>query len=128
MGSTGSVAACVLALSACGGGQPAPPAAPPDTGVAQGVAATRDVQCGTVPAPGGQRAKVVVQQGGVECAEALTVLTQYFGRVTPAEAASPDGAGPVAVDPWTCASEPASVPAATCSTEDGRQIAAEPAR
>ncbi|GAB2970397.1 hypothetical protein LWP59_14895 [Amycolatopsis acidiphila] len=128
--SIGPVAACVLTLSACGG-QGVPPPAPVDAGQAQAVLAdppAQNIQCGTVPANDGQQAKVIIRQGAVECAEAVTLLTQYFARVTPAAAASPDGAGPVALDPWTCGSDPGSVLTATCSTEDGRQVGSEPAR
>lgn len=128
--SIGSAAACVLTLSACGS-QPAPAPLPVVTGGAEAVLAeppTQDVPCGTVPTGDGDEAKVVIRLGEVECAEAVTLLTQYFARVTPAAAASPDGAGPIAVGEWTCGSEPASVATATCSTEDGREVAAEPAR
>lgn len=128
--SIGSVAVCVLTLSACGG-QDAPPAAPVDGGQAQAIVAdpsAEEIQCGTLPATNGQQAKVIIRQGSVECAEAVTLLTQYFARVTPAEAASPDGAGPVALDPWTCGSDAGSVLTATCSTEDGREVDSQPAR
>ncbi|GAA5157031.1 hypothetical protein [Amycolatopsis dongchuanensis] len=128
--SIGFVAVCLFTLSACGG-QEAPPAPPAGGGEAQAVLASppaEDVQCGTVPSADGTQAKVIIREGAVECAEAVTLLTQYFARVTPAAAASPDGAGPIAIEPWTCGSEPGSVVTATCSTEDGREVAAEPAR
>jgi hypothetical protein len=120
----------VLTLSACGQG--APPAAPPaDAGQAQAALADppdQNIQCGTVPAADGLQAKVIIRQGAVDCAEAVTLLTQYFGRLTPSAIANPDGAGPVALDPWTCGSDPGSVLTATCSTEDGREVGSEPAR
>lgn len=128
--SIGVGAACVLTLSACDG-RAAPPPAPADAGQAEAFAAgpaATDIRCGSVPATDGQQAQVIIRRGAVECAEAVTVLTQYFGRITPAAAANPDGAGPIALDPWTCASDPGSVITATCSTEDGREIGAEPAR
>lgn len=126
--SIGSVAVCVLTLSACGG-QDAPPAA--SSGGAQGQAVmagppVEEIPCGTVPATDGQQAKVSIQQGSVDCAEAVTLLTQYFAHVTPAAAASPDGAGPIALDAWTCGSDPGSALTATCSTEDGRQVDSQP--
>lgn len=128
--SIGPVALGVLTLSACG--QAAPPVTPPaHDGQAQAVVADppdQNTQCGTVPAADGRQAKVIIRGGAVECAEAVTLLTQYFGRLTPEAAANPDGAGPVALDPWTCGSDPGSVLTATCSTEDGREVAAEPAR
>ncbi|MTD58545.1 hypothetical protein [Amycolatopsis pithecellobii] len=128
--SIGPVAVCVLTLSACGS-QAAPPPVPvqgQDVQAVLGVPPAQNIQCGTVPASGGAQAKVTIREGVVECAEAVTVLTQYFGRLTAAAAASPDGAGPIAIDPWTCGSDAGSVVTATCSTEDGREIDAEPAR
>ncbi|WP_236793166.1 hypothetical protein [Amycolatopsis sp. GM8] len=128
--SIGPIAVGVFTLSACAG-QAAPSSAPSGAAPLQAVMGdvpAQNTQCGMVPAPGGQQAKVTIRQGAVQCAEATALLAQYFGRVTPAQAASPDGAGPVALDPWTCGSDAGSVLTATCSTEDGREIDAEPAR
>ncbi|HVW41758.1 MAG TPA: hypothetical protein VHC18_10440 [Amycolatopsis sp.] len=109
-----------LALTACGGG-PAPAAPAP---AAQSAA---PVSCGTVPATHGTQAKVLVRQGNVDCAQAGAVATRYFARLTAADLANPDGAGPVALDPWTCGSDPGAPLTATCSTEDDREIGTVPA-
>ena len=116
------VAACVLLLAACGG-QRNTPAVPVQQGVVTPSPAA--IQCGTVPAAGGSP-HVVVQQGKIGCDEAKSLLTQYFAKLSPADLASPDGAGPIAIGPWTCGSNPAAPLAAACSTEDDRQVSAAP--
>lgn len=128
--SIGALALCALTLGACGAqsAQPAPsPGAAPEAQAARDDLQAQDIPCGSVPATGDKQAKVVIRQGAVECAEARTVFTQYFARLSPADAASPSGAGPLALQAWTCGSDPGTVTAATCSTEDGRQIDAQPA-
>ncbi|EOD66292.1 hypothetical protein H480_22417, partial [Amycolatopsis vancoresmycina DSM 44592] len=77
------------------------------------------VPCGDVTAAGAKTA--VVAHGRVDCAAAAKLLTDYFAKLTPAEAASPDGPGPIAIGEWTCGSA-AGDPVTACSTEDGRQV------
>ncbi|QWF85531.1 hypothetical protein [Amycolatopsis sp. CA-230715] len=125
--------ACALPLAACSG-QDTPSAPAPDNaaqtgGTPPGPAsdpaahpAAPGTECGPVPSVNGAKAKVVVTAGAVDCAQATTLLTQYFQKLTPADLANPDGAGPVALGEWTCGSGPASAPATTCSTEDNRQV------
>ncbi|MEV7042979.1 hypothetical protein [Amycolatopsis sp. NPDC051061] len=117
------VAAAVLA--GCGS-DPAPaaptsadPAAVPAAAAAAGSTAP-GVPCGDVTGPGGAKTAVVAH-GQVDCAAATKLLTDYFAKLTPAEAASADGPGPVVVDEWTCGSGP-NDPVTACSTEDGRQV------
>jgi len=115
------LAAGAFALAACGAdATPAPAAAP-------GPEQTAEVACGTVPAVDGARAKVVVRRGNVDCVQATAVATQYFARLSPSDIARPDGAGPVAIDPWTCGSDAGAALNATCSTEDNREIDTSPA-
>jgi hypothetical protein len=125
------VAAALLLAAGCGADGPADepatqhqvPAA--DTGPAGMPAAqpaTPGTECGVVPAIGGAMSMVVVRAGAVDCAQATTVLTRYFAKLTPAQAASPEGSEPVPLGAWTCASGPATDPWTTCSTEDGRQV------
>ena len=121
------VLAGLLALSACGSG-PATQAVPgPPADVAAPANAVKALSCGIVPAADGAQAKVLVRQGNVDCAQATAVATQYFARLSPADRANPDGAGPVALEEWTCGSDPGSPLTATCSTEDGREIGTVPA-
>ncbi|HJQ47939.1 MAG TPA: hypothetical protein VJ870_16725 [Amycolatopsis sp.] len=113
-----------LALTACGGA----PAAPQVT--AQAAAApvsTQAVPCATVAASSSSQVRVLVRQGNVDCAQATAIATQYFARLTPADRADPGGAGPVALEEWTCGSDPGSPLTATCSTEDNREIGTVPA-
>ncbi|MFE6616823.1 hypothetical protein [Amycolatopsis sp. NPDC057786] len=108
----------VVLLSGCGA-DPAPAAAPPSPTADQVLAGT---PCGEITGFQGAKNKVVVR-GKAECAEATQVLTEYFAKLTPAEAASPQGPGPVVVGAWTCGSGP-NDPVTSCSTEDERQIEA----
>ena len=119
------VAACALTLTACGG----EPATDPAVTARAAAASTsaEAIPCGSVPATEGKQAKVVVRQGDVGCGQATAVATQYFARLTPTDLASPDGAGPVALEDWTCGSDAGSPLTATCSTEDDREIATVPA-
>ncbi|MFC3448223.1 hypothetical protein [Amycolatopsis speibonae] len=113
-------ALAVVLLSGCGA-DPAPAAAPqPSSPAAAPVAA--GTPCGEVAGPQGSKNKVVAH-GKTECAEATQVLTDYFTKLTPAEAASPQGPGPVVIGSWTCGSGP-NDPVTSCSTEDERQIEA----
>lgn len=109
----------VVLLSGCGA-DPAPAAAPPPSPTADQVLA--GTPCGEVTGFQGAKNKVVVR-GKAECAEAKQVLADYFAKLTPAEAASPQGPGPVVVGAWTCGSGP-NDPVTSCSTEDERQIEA----
>jgi hypothetical protein len=138
-----SATGAVALLSACGGGDAAPqapaptaeavaaPAGPAPAPAAHPAAA--NTECGAVPAVGAARAvptaraNVVVRAGAVDCPQATDVFTQYFRKLTPADAARPDGAGPVVLGGWTCGSGSPTDPT-TCSTEDGRQIDAVPAK
>ncbi|WP_414938853.1 hypothetical protein [Amycolatopsis sp. cmx-11-51] len=110
----------VVVLSGCGA-DPTPSAAPaPSSPVAE--KAPTGTPCGEVT--GFQSAKnKVVAHGKTDCAEATQVLTDYFAKLTPAEAASPQGPGPVVIGAWTCGSGP-NDPVTSCSTEDERQIEA----
>jgi hypothetical protein len=132
LATTGTVAL----LSACGGEAPAPPpaGAEPAAAVQAGPAAApatdpapANTECGTVPATGATKAKVVIRAGAIDCAQATDVLTRYFQQLTPADAARPDGAGPIVLGGWTCGSGSPTDPT-TCSTEDGRQIDGVPVK
>lgn len=120
----GPVAACALVLSACGT-QTAPVAPAPSQAAAMAVPSATALPCGTLAGPRGP-ARISVEGGTVACDEAKTVLTQYFARLAPADLANPQGAGPVVLGPWTCGSNPGAPLAATCSTEDDRQVASTP--
>ncbi|MFD5246190.1 hypothetical protein ACFWIW_16690 [Amycolatopsis sp. NPDC058340] len=112
-------ALAVVLLSGCGA-DPAPAAAPsPSPSADQVLAGT---PCGEVAGLQGAKNKVVAR-GKTDCAEATRVLTDYFAKLTPAEAASPQGPGPVVIGAWTCGSGP-NDPVTSCSTEDERQIEA----
>jgi hypothetical protein len=116
--------AATAVLAGCGGGDPAPAA--PSTGASAPVAAAAaestapGVPCGDVTGTGGAKTAVVAH-GQVDCAAATKLLKDYFAKLTPAEAASADGPGPVVLDEWTCGSGP-NDPVTACSTEDGRQV------
>lgn len=121
-----SVALAAVLLSGCGA-DPAPAAAPAATPAPSSPAQTAEpapsgTPCGEVAGIGGAKNKVVAL-GKAECAEAAQVLTEYFRKLTPAEAASPQGPGPVVIGAWTCGSGP-NDPVTNCSTEDDRQIEA----
>lgn len=110
----------VAVLSGCGA-DPAPSAAPaPSSPAAE--KAPAGTPCGEVTGLQGAKNKVVAH-GKTDCAEATQVLTDYFTKLTPAEAASPQGPGPVVIGAWTCGSGP-NDPVTSCSTEDERQIEA----
>jgi hypothetical protein len=126
LGPFGAAALCALTLGACGGQAATAPVVPNQVQAVVADPPSQDIPCGTVTATGGAQAKVIVRQGGVDCADATTLLTRYFAKLTPADLASPDGAGPVALDPWTCGSDPGATLTATCSTEDGREIDTQP--
>ncbi|WP_370963510.1 hypothetical protein [Amycolatopsis sp. cg9] len=113
--------AASAALAGCGGGDPAP-AAPASVPAAAAAAESTapGVPCGDVTGAGGAKTAVVAH-GKVDCAAATKLLTDYFAKLTPAEANSPDGPGPVVLDDWTCGSG-ANDPVTACSTEDGRQV------
>ncbi|WP_103352925.1 hypothetical protein [Amycolatopsis sp. CA-128772] len=119
------LAAATATLAGCGGGGPAP-AAPSSSGPAPVPAAAAaastapGVPCGDVPGAGGAKTAVVAH-GQVDCTAATQLLKDYFAKLTPAEAASADGPGPVAIGEWTCGSA-ANDPVTACSTEDGRQV------
>ncbi|MFG1648137.1 hypothetical protein ACGFMK_48275 [Amycolatopsis sp. NPDC049252] len=115
--------AATAALAGCGGGEAAP-AAPSTSPLPAAAAAAEStapgVPCGDVTGSGGARTAVVAH-GKVDCAAATTLLKDYFAKLTPAEANSADGPGPVVLDEWTCGSG-ANDPVTVCSTEDGRQV------
>jgi len=111
-------ALAVVLLSGCGA-DPAPAAAPPPSSPAA-AQAPAGTPCGEVAGLQGAKNKVVAR-GKTECTEATQVLTDYFAKLTPAEAASPQGPGPVVIGAWTCGSGP-NDPVTSCSTEDERQI------
>lgn len=116
----GAVAACVFAIGACGS-ETAPAPAP-----SQGAPApSAPTSCGTVSVTEGSAA-AFVREGTTGCDEAKSLLTQYFAKLTPADLASPGGAGPIALGSWTCGSDAGTPLSATCSTEDNRQIATTP--
>jgi hypothetical protein len=118
--------AATAALAGCGGGDPATTGAaaapsstvPPAVAVADSTAP--GVPCGEVTGTGGAKTAVVAH-GKVDCAAAAKLLKDYFAKLTPAEAASADGPGPLVLDEWTCGSGP-NDPVTACSTEDGRQV------
>ncbi|MBE1495008.1 hypothetical protein H4696_002108 [Amycolatopsis lexingtonensis] len=114
--------AASAALAGCGGGDPAPAA--PSSAVPAAAAAAESaapgVPCGDVTGAGGAKTAVMAH-GKVDCAAATKLLTDYFAKLTPAEANSPDGPGPIVLDEWTCGSG-ANDPVTACSTEDGRQV------
>ncbi|KFU82352.1 hypothetical protein SAMN04489729_1102 [Amycolatopsis lurida] len=114
-------ALAVVLLSGCGA-DPAPATAPPPSPAPTADQVLAGTPCGEVTGFQGAKNKVVVR-GKAECAEATQVLTDYFAKLTPAEAASPQGPGPVVVGAWTCGSGP-NDPVTSCSTEDERQIEA----
>lgn len=109
----------VVLLSGCGA-DPAPAAAPAPSPVPTADQVLAGKPCGEVAGFQGAKNTVVVR-GKADCAEAKQVLTDYFAKLTPAEAASPQGPGPVVVGAWTCGSGP-NDPVTSCSTEDERQI------
>ncbi len=116
------LAAATVLLAGCG----SDPAPSPSSSQAPAAAAAADTNapgkpCGEVSGAGGAK-QTVVTHGNIDCAAAATVLKDYFAKLTPAEATSPDGPGPVAVNEWTCGSGPNNDPVTTCSTEDDRQI------
>ncbi|RSD08028.1 hypothetical protein [Amycolatopsis eburnea] len=113
--------AASAALAGCGGGDPAP-AAPSATVPAAAAAESTapGVPCGDVTGAGGAKTAVVAH-GKVDCAAATKLLTDYFAKLTPAEANDADGPGPIVLDDWTCGSG-ANDPVTACSTEDGRQV------
>jgi hypothetical protein len=113
------VAVSALLLTGCGSSEPPVRSAPSASHEAEATAPA--IPCGKVPATKGVQADVVVRGGTVDCAQATQVITQYFQKLSPSEAASPDGAGPVALGEWTCGSG-AGDPVTTCSTEDSRQV------
>ncbi|MFJ8913715.1 hypothetical protein [Amycolatopsis sp. NPDC102389] len=113
-------ALAVVLLSGCGA-DPAPAAAPAPSSPAA-TSAPAGTPCGEVAGLQGAKNKVVAH-GKTDCAEATQVLTDYFAKLTPAEAASPQGPGPVVIGAWTCGSGP-NDPVTSCSTEDERQIEA----
>ncbi|WP_086864870.1 hypothetical protein, partial [Amycolatopsis lexingtonensis] len=110
--------AASAALAGCGGGDPAPAA--PSSAVPAAAAAAESaapgVPCGDVTGAGGAKTAVMAH-GKVDCAAATKLLTDYFAKLTPAEANSPDGPGPIVLDEWTCGSG-ANDPVTACSTED----------
>lgn len=120
----GLLASCTLALAACA--TPTAPPPSPSPAAAMAGPAPAPVPCGAVSGPRGT-ARVSVQLGAVGCDEARALLAQYFTRLTPADLANPEGAGPIALGAWTCGSDPGAPLAASCSTEDDRQIASTPA-
>lgn len=115
----------MVLLGACGG-QRAPARTPqPEPFAVAGPSAT-GTRCGTVTGSLGS-ARAYVREGDVGRREATSLLTQYFTRLTPAEEAEPNGAGPVVIGQWTCGSDAGAPLSAACSTEDDRQIATTPA-
>ncbi|HET6500909.1 MAG TPA: hypothetical protein VFG87_09125 [Amycolatopsis sp.] len=123
-------AAGVLVLAACGAAPASPglPTPPPPAAARVTPPALDDAvtACGSMPVTGGS-ARAFVREGAVGCDEARRLLARYFAELTPAERARPGGAGPIPLDSWTCGSDPGTPFAATCSTEDNRQIDAQPA-
>ncbi|KDN16018.1 hypothetical protein [Amycolatopsis rifamycinica] len=115
--------AAAAALAGCGG-DPAPAApsseAPVPAAAAAAGSTAPGVPCGEVAGTGGAKTAVVAH-GKVDCAAAAKLLTDYFAKLTPAEANDADGPGPIVLDEWTCGSGPAD-PVTACSTEDGRQV------
>ncbi|MEU5261406.1 hypothetical protein [Amycolatopsis sp. NPDC021455] len=114
--------AATAALAGCGSDTPAPvaPSATVPAAVAAAESTAPGVPCGEVAGTGGAKTAVVAH-GKVDCAAATKLLKDYFAKLTPAEAASADGPGPVVLDEWTCGSGP-NDPVTACSTEDGRQV------
>jgi hypothetical protein len=116
-------AVAVVLLSGCGA-DPAPSATPASSSPAPAAAdqALAGTPCGEISGFQGAKNKVLAH-GKTDCAEATQVLTDYFAKLTPAEANSPQGPGPVVIGAWTCGSGP-NDPVTSCSTEDERQIEA----
>jgi hypothetical protein len=123
------IAASALLLAGCGAtsAQNAPAGSPGAALASSSLndlpAPTTATPCGKVPAVPGAQADVVIRAGAVDCPQATRVVTQYFQKLSPSEAASPNGAGPVALGEWTCGSATGD-PVTTCSTEDDRQVEA----
>ncbi|ANN17549.1 hypothetical protein SD37_19115 [Amycolatopsis orientalis] len=116
-------AVAVVLLSGCGA-DPAPSATPaPPSAAPASEQAPPGTPCGEIAGFQGAKNKVVAY-GKTDCAEATQVFTDYFAKLTPAEATSPQGPGPVVIGAWTCGSGP-NDPVTTCSTEDERQIEAK---
>jgi hypothetical protein len=117
------LAASATLLAGCGSG-PAPAPAPTSNIPAAAAAAASTapgVPCGDVPGAGGAKTAVVAH-GKVDCAAATKLMKDYFAKLTPAEARSADGPGPIPLGEWTCGSGPGNDPVTTCSTEDGREV------
>ena len=116
------LAAATAVLAGCGS-DPAPAAAPSPTPAAAAAADTTapGVPCGDVTGAGGAKTSVIAH-GKVDCTDATKLLKDYFAKLTPAEASSPDGPGPIVLGEWTCGSGPNNDPVTSCSTEDDRQI------
>ncbi|MFC5097349.1 hypothetical protein [Amycolatopsis plumensis] len=114
--------AASAALAGCAGGDPAPaaPSATVPAAVAAAESTAPGVPCGEITGTGGAKTAVVAH-GKVDCAAATKLLTDYFAKLTPAEANDADGPGPIVLDEWTCGSGPHD-PVTACSTEDGRQV------
>lgn len=120
--------AATAALAGCGGADPAPAAphspapspAPVPAAAAAAASTAPGVPCGDVTGTGGAKTAVVAH-GQVDCATATKLLKDYFARLTPAEANSAAGPGPIVLGEWTCGSG-AHDPVTACSTEDGRQV------
>ncbi|KAA9151346.1 hypothetical protein FPZ12_039160 [Amycolatopsis acidicola] len=119
--------ASALALAACASSPaPAPPAPADAAAAVMADPPEESVECGTVTGTGNAQAKVTVRHGEVDCAAAATLMTRYFAKLTKTDLSRADGAGPVALDPWTCGSDAGTPLSATCSTEDGREVVARP--
>ncbi|HKN53324.1 MAG TPA: hypothetical protein VJX66_12525 [Amycolatopsis sp.] len=120
------LSAPAVLLTGCGA-DPAPApattsAAPTVPAAAAAAASTPPgVPCGDVPGSGGAKTAVVAH-GKIDCGAATQLLKDYFKKLTPAEAKSAAGPGPVALGEWTCGSGPNNDPVTTCSTEDGREV------
>jgi hypothetical protein len=117
------IAASAFLLGGCGGGETPAQNAPATLSatVAMADPSAAPTPCGKVPATQGTQADVVIRGGTVDCPQATKLISDYFKKLSPAEANSPDGAGPVALGEWTCGSG-AGDPVTTCSTEDNRQV------
>ncbi len=113
--------ATAFLLSGCTG-DPAPAAAPASSSSQSPEQELAGTPCDDFAGPDGAKNKVVVR-GKTDCAEAAQVLKDYFQKLTPAEAASPQGPGPIVVGAWTCGAGP-NDPVTNCSTEDDRQLEA----
>lgn len=135
-----ALAASVALLGACGGGgdpgdtESPTPSAPHSPAAASSSSATASPsstlagpgdKCGVVTMPGGDRFRLTVHKGKVDCAQARKVFKTYLTKLRRGEAPGNGGGGPVHVQGWTCVSGTAVHPGSSCR-KDTASFAAKP--